>query len=1045
MSLNISQLIDYIAGKYSDVEQIDETILCYKRKDGDRPFAVCYIDINPNLPKSHDELLQYQDQVIGKRYFEKWKSLQWNNYLYFILNNSLLETGEVQHAKKLIEGDRTYARKYVIAEEELDEIFSHNIDTNHSNTPTSNILSIWERILINGNIDGAIFCNENMPNRIKKIINGTSNSSSGSSNITSRSSAVENQSTCINELKINNFRKYPTHNSFKFGKVNLIFGANGSGKTTLLEAIELIFCGKNRRNSNVDPQYNILFKDANNLSYTADSNRDKKLFRNRNLAWYGKSEIKTNNLCHSFAQFNFLDADAAVRFADSNSDIKDDLSKLIVGSEASKVWLNINNVAKAVKQELRGLIPQASQIKEELKTIIVQLTDAKNNKSESTQIYSKLQDMLQLLEWSIPSEQNNNVKIGKIVESLSEIVSIAHQATDLNWLSSPVSIDVIKNFISFNLNEISKVESEIDKLTEYIQKQKLLQNDIQSNTKLLNVLKKTSTIILSGVPEKSAQLGRLKTISENLEILLDGIDERASDTDLFTDGTTITLDFSFSDVELNININKFKEISIKQEEETLLQYEEAKNSYTDFCRLRDQSINLYQQLRNIASKILVSSPNHDECPLCHHKYKSGELGRHIERGLDKEIEETGLSFLNNMNQYEDVYKKQTMTSHKISILSSFAQKTITFPEPTVRDVLQKVDEIRKEIKDNKLKAKSIEDKLNEFETLGLSLDTYTTYVDEIKALGYNSTSEFTVEFISEIHSDVTANLDETKNCYDDMKKISSELLISIQESLKIDSSDPNELKSELFRLKERNATTNAILNKLTNHLVQFPWSSTKPIADLVVEAKSVQKLSTYFLSVLEREEQIDTTSKKLIARKNILLEKQSKMQPKVDRLKESESLLEGLIRENSLSGAMSEMLANNKQRIEKIFSQIHSPAEFSKLGNSWNKLIRKIDGTESKLSEISTGQRSAFALSVFLAQNEQLSEAPPVILIDDPVAHVDDLNSLSFLDYLREIVLTGKRQIFFATADEKLASLFTRKFDFLGEKSFSRINLERNS
>jgi len=91
---------------------------------------------------------------------------------------------------------------------------------------------------------------------------------------------------------------------------------------------------------------------------------------------------------------------------------------------------------------------------------------------------------------------------------------------------------------------------------------------------------------------------------------------------------------------------------------------------------------------------------------------------------------------------------------------------------------------------------------------------------------------------------------------------------------------------------------------------------------------------------------------------------------------------------------------------------------------------------------ISTGQRAAFALSVFLAQNAKLKVGPRVILIDDPIAQVDDLNCLSFLDYLREIALTETRQIFFATASNKLANLFERKFDFLGDK-FIRHNLTR--
>jgi DNA repair protein SbcC/Rad50 len=104
-----------------------------------------------------------------------------------------------------------------------------------------------------------------------------------------------------------------------------------------------------------------------------------------------------------------------------------------------------------------------------------------------------------------------------------------------------------------------------------------------------------------------------------------------------------------------------------------------------------------------------------------------------------------------------------------------------------------------------------------------------------------------------------------------------------------------------------------------------------------------------------------------------------------------------------------------------------------------------LNGSLTNLTEISTGQRSALGLSMFLAQNMKLRFAPPVILIDDPIANVDDLNCLSFFDYLREIALTERRQIFFSTANDKLAAMFERKFDFLGFQGFKKITLHRES
>lgn len=169
------------------------------------------------------------------------------------------------------------------------------------------------------------------------------------------------------------------------------------------------------------------------------------------------------------------------------------------------------------------------------------------------------------------------------------------------------------------------------------------------------------------------------------------------------------------------------------------------------------------------------------------------------------------------------------------------------------------------------------------------------------------------------------------------------------------------------------------------------------------------------------------------------------LQPRIKRLTEAQVTLEKLQKDYSLTQAMEAVLRHNRVGIETIFSRLHAPAEFRGLGSNWTTLVRKDDDSEAKLSEISTGQRAAFALSLFLAQNAQLTVAPPVVLIDDPIAHVDDLNALSFLDYLREMVLKGGRQIFFATANNKLATLFERKFDFLGAEGFRRFDLRRET
>lgn len=157
-------------------------------------------------------------------------------------------------------------------------------------------------------------------------------------------------------------------------------------------------------------------------------------------------------------------------------------------------------------------------------------------------------------------------------------------------------------------------------------------------------------------------------------------------------------------------------------------------------------------------------------------------------------------------------------------------------------------------------------------------------------------------------------------------------------------------------------------------------------------------------------------------------------------------MLSKIVEQHSLERATKDAFDAIKEKVSSIFAQVHSPQEYE-LGDFMNEslMIRRDNKQVHAVNQVSTGQRAALALSIFLALNDSAKSAPPVILIDDPVAHIDDLNTLSFLDYVREIVLRSRKQVFFATADIRLAALFQRKFEFMGSNRFKRISLPLQS
>lgn len=133
----------------------------------------------------------------------------------------------------------------------------------------------------------------------------------------------------------------------------------------------------------------------------------------------------------------------------------------------------------------------------------------------------------------------------------------------------------------------------------------------------------------------------------------------------------------------------------------------------------------------------------------------------------------------------------------------------------------------------------------------------------------------------------------------------------------------------------------------------------------------------------------------------------------------------------------------NMREINDIFQTIHSPKEFASFEIKDSKLsLTKVNGEKRKISEISTGQRAALALSIFMSMNRKPANGPKLIILDDPISHTDDLNSLSFLDFLRFFVLKEGKQIFLATANTRLANLMERKFGFL-DKDFKKFEFSR--
>lgn len=136
------------------------------------------------------------------------------------------------------------------------------------------------------------------------------------------------------------------------------------------------------------------------------------------------------------------------------------------------------------------------------------------------------------------------------------------------------------------------------------------------------------------------------------------------------------------------------------------------------------------------------------------------------------------------------------------------------------------------------------------------------------------------------------------------------------------------------------------------------------------------------------------------------------------------------------------ILATHINKMNKIFKLLICSDEYSELQLHKGEIVAIRSGTKEivTMSEMSTGQKVCLALSFMFSLFMSNENSPNIIMLDEPVANLDDLHMLNLLDVLRRFAMAGT-QIFFTTSNPNVAKLFRRKFSYLEEEfGFYRVS-----
>jgi DNA repair protein SbcC/Rad50 len=1013
---------------YGKVDTIVSNVFrCEKIVNG-KPAAIIYFDCTGNL-KTAKALVDYQDEVLAKDYFSHPGSLQWNFYLTFVVEN-LSKKDEV---KRAIEEDIKYTRKFVIEDSQLEEFIKFSdLDVNNNSDTSNNLLGRWIKKLDKANLSG-IYQEEP---RTKVIRDYFEDKESTRDSQTSNATTVETEKfPYINAIILDKYRDWPQQGTYPCGSVNLITGANGVGKTSFLEAIEYYFCGKTKRNPNQlvkDESFYVEFNDKKGpqpfkVWPTSE-------YQVRSSQWFRKPTSRGNSLYEGFNQLIFYNTDAAFSLTstEDNNKVFEAMSSLALGEETNRVSARIEAFTQDFDREValhNNRKQKAKQLLDQELTIIRELTKQTSEqpgevKALITTILKKMK--MKEIDLESPSAITRTTK--NIRLALSELSSICSQ---LNWISEPSinSIEIEITKYGTAQKHAEKKESELATLATYERAQKFKLAKLNDE---LEHLKKLQKFIKSGYFELNERLEKLENVYESNDKKLELI---------------VTLDLK---AVLKLEQSKTSSVIIEEITNALKDVDKQTELLDDqlesISSQVSELIQLSESIKKMGQDFIEAEPSANTCPLCNTPYPSIELKKRINLPAPKAGDAKGIPELQSKlaklkTRKRGLQERKAIVTTYQKNIQELSKAGLTIDDTKSLDLqLKQITSAQEGLENQQTLMQQLQAKIEKLNEKGFDDEAWGLLKAELKLVKrpIKSGLEYSSELIEKGIADVQDEIESCQKLLAGQKDATEKVKSQFNEAIKKTFGPIVNLAQKAGEIDRTLVALSQALERVIK--LQFSIELSKKTnfsatcTDLKRAEEWIEKLS--ILSKVEG----DRAQKLAIAQQKVSdFEKELKSATKAYALSTSaHKVLTTILEKDSKAIAVTNFIKNNHTTIVNIFKKIHAPNEFGdiqfeKTGDDscCIKLYRNETKTWVGLSKVSTGQRSALALSVFLALNLRVTGGPRLLLIDDPVAHVDDLNTLSFLDYLREIVVKDKRQLFFATASRKLASLFEMKFSNL--------------
>lgn len=1034
------------------------------------------------LPLTYNQLMEissdlnhyaaFEEEVLSPFYYRLKGDWGWNLYLCIVLEDRDLSEIPIEQLAK-IERGKKYAKKIIIGFSEIhNRIPVAKIPARVTGSAAADPVGDWEQIL---NPAELFFCLSDYKSAmVDDYLENRFTQQERSTNRSEEAPAARQPNGSIQSLDFGH--TYRSHllsgaPTLDFAKVNLLHGPNGMGKTSVLECIELSFTGTIQRNvlsKANDPEYwdgSLTF--ANEEGMFIDT-PDELVRKEREIAYYknkvGRARSQMNRLFH---QYNFFSSEAVHQFCyniDERSNYRDDFSRVIFGEQLKRMedsWIKYKDEFVKQNTRLRKQNKELTEKLEELQSQDVQQSQILKQRASSS--VKNIKKWTGICKISYPMVDSND----DIKEIEAWLLHLSPLLKELNVISQPLfhevvlSIDNEKSLIHELEGRSNALDNNRLRKDEVIQHLQGLQNSEElseqvhslrvQGTELLEAKSRFSTI--------GSTIRQHQHVFNQSHIRKRRRDIQQRKIDLISNIALITAyqeDYKHLRGEsVTISSLHQAEIDIRQLLTSQDQAVKLFNKASDRVLQHEKQVGNLQRLASslkaAGAEYLKGNREETQCPLCGHDHEDHEtILTAIEKGLtmddaemttllqDKESKRVILinleSSIKELQRQTKIFQKLVEVYDSAILEQQFLGVTIVHPF-TPASVFELFSQL-----DDRLLAMQQEYHNNENDIEELNENGFTlTIIEELELKINDQVLHSIIPDVMEITTseELLSLIDmEIQRCADQWNQINTTII-------RIEADTEFLIKEKIVKIKELDDLEMSI-SQDESSLMHF--RNARNGLD-ILRGKNVyfgatdswKTWKSYFEQLL-----MESESLRMILEPVVLYEQNNRIATQMendikrldDQLKRGQQAVEILSALRPLASYSEDFVRANFEAISKLFVALHAPNEFSSLVlTDEGQIVAKRKGFsgESAIYQMSTGQRTAVTLAIFFVMHLVMDTAPKFLMLDEPVANMDELNVLGLLDFLRQLAITRNTQIFFTTANSQVAALFRRKFSFFKE------------